>query len=107
MRKRLPTALLMLLSLCAVVNAQRNFKSGYIITLTGDTIKGYIDSRGDIKNYKRCVFKENEENSSAEYSPEEIRAYRFIDGKFFISKLLKIFVFRLFSKIIFFIFSHS
>ncbi|MDR2036941.1 MAG: outer membrane beta-barrel protein [Bacteroidales bacterium] len=68
--------------------AQRDFRDGYIITNQLDTIYGQIDYRGDIRNSKVCSFTKNSTNQSIDYLPDEIFAYRFIDGRYYISKEL-------------------
>jgi hypothetical protein len=68
--------------------ASANYKNGYIITLKGDTIKGFLLFQNGYKATKQCVFKENLEGETAIYKPNEISGYRFIDGKFYISKQL-------------------
>ena len=68
------------------VQAQRDYRKGYIITNRQDTIYGWIDYRGDIRNSKVCSFKKTENDQATEYSPSDILAYRFIDSKFYVSK---------------------
>jgi len=79
--------ILILLVLCiGSVQAQRDYRKGYIITNQQDTIYGWIDYRGDIRNSKLCSFKKTETEQATEYSPSDIAAYRFIDSKFYVSK---------------------
>ena len=66
--------------------AQRDYRKGYIITNEQDTIYGWIDYRGDVRNAKICSFKETETGQATEYTPSDIEAYRYTDGKFYISK---------------------
>ena len=68
-----------------ILRAQTDFKPGYIIKNTGDTIFGEIDYRGDILMGTICKFK-NSDNSIVEYSPSDILGYRFIDSKYYVSK---------------------
>jgi len=74
-----------LLLFVRVTNAQKDFRSGYIITLDEDTIYGEIDYRGDIQMCKVCKFK-TDSNNEKEYLPEELVGYRFTDSKYYISK---------------------
>lgn len=67
-----------------ILNAQTDFRSGYIIKTIGDTIFGQIDYRGDLLMSNICKFKRD--NVIIEYSPNDIKAYRFIDSKFYISR---------------------
>lgn len=71
--------------------SQANFKEGYIITNTNDTVYGLIDFRTDYSNAEQCKFKINEASSPTIYRPGEIEGYRFkTEGKYYISKTIKI-----------------
>ncbi len=67
-----------------VLNAQTDFRPGYIIKNSSDTIYGEIDYRGDLLMSSICKFKS--ENVIKEYSPYDITAFRFIDSKYYLSK---------------------
>jgi hypothetical protein len=41
------------------VNAQTNYKPGYIVTINKDTVKGFIDYREWVRNPKEVIFKQN------------------------------------------------
>jgi len=77
---------LFLLLTNGLINAQKNFRSGYIITNNRDTLFGEIDYRGDLLMGETCRFRINETENERTYSPYDIVAYRFIDDKYFISK---------------------
>jgi hypothetical protein len=68
-----------------VLIAQTNFRPGYIIKHTGDTIYGNIDYRADFLMSGLCKFKDKE-NLIKEYSPYDITAFRFIDSKYYVSR---------------------
>ena len=53
------TLILMLIGILAV-QAQDNYKLGYIITNENDTINGWIDYRTDAQNGEVCKFKTTE-----------------------------------------------
>jgi hypothetical protein len=53
----LPIAFLLLCLFSTVSSAQSNYKPGYIISLKGDTVKGYVDYRNWRKNPKTFSFK--------------------------------------------------
>lgn len=74
-----------LLFTTVIVNAQTDFRPGYIIKTPGDTLFGKIDYRGDLKMSFVCKFKDKE-NTIREYSPDDITAFRFTDSKYFVSK---------------------
>jgi len=66
------------------INAQTDYRPGYIIFNSGDTLIGEIDYRGDLLMGRECRFVSN--NNEVTYLPDEIRAFRFLDSKYFISK---------------------
>lgn len=68
-----------------LLNAQTDFRPGYIVENSGDTIFGYIDYRGDLLMSSICRFKDTD-NTIKVFSPYEIMAYRFIDSKLFVSR---------------------
>lgn len=76
----------MLLLVSMTTYAQKDYRAGYIITQDFDTLHGLIDYRGEIKNSKECWFKENGSSEEVAYNPGEIYSYRFVDGKYYISK---------------------
>lgn len=71
------------------VYSQTDFREAYIITNEGDTISGFADYRGGANNFKSCNFKASENQESVVYSPTQLKAYRFVDDKFFESKDIK------------------
>ena len=68
-----------------IINAQTDFRPGYIIQTNGDTISGHIDYRGDIIMSSVCRFKDKE-SVIKEYFPNDITAFRFIDSKYYVSR---------------------
>ena len=72
--------------------AQVNPKPGYVITNTGDTIRGIIDFRTNQILSKKCVFRANGENESKTYLPGDIDGFRFNhNGKYFVTRRLNIY----------------
>jgi hypothetical protein len=61
------------------------FREGYIITNENDTVSGYINFEGSVVNSNQCAFKKNENDQQKIYKPGDIKAFRFINGKYFIS----------------------
>lgn len=57
-------------------SAQKNFKSGFILQ-NGDTIRGLVDYRGDVRSSQLVTFKQNETTPEQAYTPEDIQAYGF------------------------------
>jgi len=67
--------------------SQADFRKGYIITTSNDTINGEINYQGDLLNSNKCLFRKSKGDLITEYSPYDILGYRFIEsGKFYISK---------------------
>jgi len=76
-----------LLVLSGLVNAQSDFRPGYVVQNSGDTLYGKIDYRGDLLMSSFCKFK-NPDNTIQEFSPNDIIAFRFIDDKCYVSKAI-------------------
>lgn len=68
-----------------LLSAQTDFRPGYIIKKSGDTIYGDIDYRGDILMSSVCKFKDANQNI-IKYSPDDILGYRFIKDKYYVSR---------------------
>ena len=82
---------ILLLNSILAVQAQDNFKLGYIITNENDTVNGWIDYRTDAQNGTICRFKASENASLQPFLPGSIYGYRFIEeGKFYISKPIEL-----------------
>jgi hypothetical protein len=86
MRIRLFISVLFI-SIVQILNAQSDFKPGYIITLQNDTVYGKIDNRGELLMAQVCIFK-SLQGEKHDYTPSEIKAFRITDEKYYISKLL-------------------
>ncbi len=55
----------------ASIFCQSEFRKGFIISHGGDTTRGHIDYRGNIKNSQSCVFK-SETGKVKIYSPLDL-----------------------------------
>jgi hypothetical protein len=75
-----------LLLITGLINAQTDFRSGYIIVNQEDTLSGMIDYRGDVLMGEKCRFKFNETEEIIIYNPNDIVGFKFNDGKYFVSK---------------------
>ena len=69
------------------VQAQADFRPGFVILNSGDTLFGSIDYRGDMTMGSLCRFKTTE-NEIRDFSPHDIPGYRFTDSKYFVSREL-------------------
>jgi len=77
------------LILCTTsVFSQKDFRKGYIINNEGDTIYGYLDYRGNKSSAIKCLYKPDLKQDAIVYKPSDIKCYRFIDGKYYVSKSL-------------------
>ena len=75
---------------CFTSIAQSNFQDGYYITWEDDTIHGLINNKGGAGNSLACTFKQDKSAKQLRFSAEDIKAYRFSDGQFYISKVIDI-----------------
>lgn len=87
--KKCTLIVLIPLLLSGRVNAQSDFKPGFIIMNNNDTINGMIDNRGYKSMAVKCRFKAEETNSVTEYHPGDISEYCFTDGKRYVSRTLE------------------
>ena len=70
------------------LNAQSDFRNGYIIENDNDTIIGLIDYKGSKANAKKCIFIKDINSENQIFTPEEIKGYRFTNSKYYISKFV-------------------
>lgn len=68
--------------------SQSNFKIGYIITNSNDTVVGLIKNNGKNANSLKCIFIEESKSERITYFPNDIKAYKFTTGKYYISKTI-------------------
>ena len=66
--------------------AQSGFRPGFIIKNNGDTLNGLVFYGGNGKFEKSCLFKRFEIAQEVSYSPNQINAYGFRNGRYFESK---------------------
>jgi hypothetical protein len=74
-----------LLIFTKALTAQTDFRSGYVIKLSGDTLHGKIDYQSDLLMSKNCKF-EYGGNRITNYLPDSIIAFKFIDGRYYVSR---------------------
>lgn len=67
--------------------AQTEFRPGFIITTTNDTIYGEIDFRRDKFMAEQCRFK-NGNGEITSFSPEDLSGYRILESKFFVTRTI-------------------
>lgn len=73
------------------INAQNDFRKGYIITNANDTVYGNIEYASDKSNTTMCNFIQSGQKKAIEYTPYDILGYKLDEsGKFFVSKEIKL-----------------
>ena len=83
-------AVILFIFLFVKSEAQDNLMSGYILRDQFDTVFGFIYDYSYSLNSQFCDFKEDQSDSLKRYFPEDIYGYRFINGKYYISKEVKV-----------------
>lgn len=68
------------------IKAQTNFQEGYILISEFDTLYGKIDTKDYFQNSEYCDFIRTNSQDVVRYYPDKIYGYRFVDGKFYVSK---------------------
>ena len=87
MNKKILIGLIILILISAELQARSDFRDGFIIKATNDTIFGKIDYRSNLNNTKSCLFKTS--SGIVEYTPDQIIGYGFKNDKFFSSEIIK------------------
>ncbi|RSK45736.1 porin family protein [Hymenobacter perfusus] len=59
------------------LSAQTNFVPGYVVTLSGDTLRGEVDYRGAQRSARQARFRTAAGAEVTEYTPAQIRGYGF------------------------------
>jgi len=72
------------------LNSQDNLLPGYIIKNQNDTVFGFIDDKNYFLNSLYCDFKAVGSDSLVRYFSHELYGYRFQDGKYYITREVKI-----------------
>jgi hypothetical protein len=63
--------------------SQGDFRKGYIVKSTGDTIFGFIQYKDGHRANRNCSFSENGKETMAVFEAKHIMAYGFVNGKVF------------------------
>lgn len=71
-----------------LVCAQNDFRKAYVIKNNGDTLNGFVNNQLGFNNFESCIFKEKESAKVQSFSPTEIKEYRFLNDKRYISKAI-------------------
>ncbi len=71
------------------LHSQSNFKPGYVIKTEGDTLVGEINYRDDQYMGEVCSFRSHRKSAVIHFNAGEIEGFRFIEGKYYVSRNLK------------------
>lgn len=85
-----PIVLILLICIIQISYSQTDYRRGYVITNTRDTLHGLVDYREGVKAYRSCDFKNTKDQPVISYEPTSIIGYGFDNDKFFISKEISI-----------------
>lgn len=66
------------------------YKEGYILSLKGDTTKGFLLVQIAPNASEKCIFKQTVDGNPSTFLPGEIAGYRYVNGKYYISKEIKV-----------------
>jgi len=70
----------------SIVVAASDFRDGYIVLNSNDTITGLVDFVKSNAAYRSCHFKADSKDETIKYKPAEIKAYGFLMDKVFVSR---------------------
>jgi hypothetical protein len=70
--------------------AQPNYRPGYVVTSSGDTLKGLVNDHTEVNNARECSFKAASEESPRKYGPDQLGGYGFANGKMYESKRVRL-----------------
>lgn len=70
--------------------AQSDFRIGYIVTNSLDTLTGLVNYREGLKAFTACEFKKSENDKAETRQPDEISGYGFADDKIFESREIEL-----------------
>ncbi len=70
--------------------AQPNYQPGYVVMSTGDTLRGLVNDRAEMKNARECSFKAVPDEAPRQYGPEQLNGYGFTTGKMYESRRIRL-----------------
>jgi hypothetical protein len=83
--------LLFIITLCTLsVKSQNDFKAGFVVNNSNDTIIGLIAWKRNAANSMVCKFKMDENSNLITYEPKDIKCYGIDNQKLYISKVVDI-----------------
>jgi hypothetical protein len=85
-----PAFFFLLLLLPGRLTGQPQFEPGTVLTLEGDTLRGWLDAGNPEQNTRTCIFRETLDGPVNSYKPGDINAYRYDSGSYYVSKPLHV-----------------
>jgi hypothetical protein len=79
-------SLLSLVLTCSSALSQSDFRTGYVVLNSGDTLRGEINIRNNSSMSRECIFRQDRKSKPETFSPDEITEYRLDNGRYFVSK---------------------
>lgn len=81
-------SVLLLLATCFFIQgtAQSNFRRGFLLTNSQDTVRGLLRFADDVAVSTSCFYKPNNKGPISEYPPGTISGFRYDHDKFFTSR---------------------
>jgi hypothetical protein len=86
---KIKVALLIFSGIFLANNLFSQFKPGYIITNSNDTVKGYLNFEGSAINCNQCTFISMPDSVKHFYLPGEIKAFRFSGSKYYMTEIIR------------------
>gem|GEM_PF-958253 len=69
------------------VQAQADFRPGYVVRLTGDTVRGQVNYRNARLGATQCLFRNIGEQAPTTWLPNQLKGYGLLSGEHFTSQL--------------------
>lgn len=70
--------------------SQFDYRSGFVILNSTDTLDGLIDFRSDYSNCQHIFFKTDSISEAIKYTPDQLIAYHFYNSKYYVSKHIEL-----------------
>ncbi|MBE0642079.1 MAG: hypothetical protein IH599_08590, partial [Bacteroidales bacterium] len=77
---------ILVLVLSSTLYGQSRYLPGTVFFHSGDTMRGSIREPGEIRSAKICQFLPENGQEERKYGPEDIRGYKFDQGKYYVSR---------------------
>jgi hypothetical protein len=88
MSKSTPILVILNILLSLITYSQRSVVPGFIVHLSGDTTHGYLKKQSGRSASSRCLFYTDKKGDATEYLPNQLKGYRYENGKLYVSKML-------------------